>query len=583
MLSIFRQKTAKSTAELEVELNATYAFDAITEAGAHLEPVSGPGLQGLQNLGNSCYINSVVQMLLSGTVPELASRYGTTANGSVTEQPLLKVPPTEAPTDILCQTAKLSCALTSGAFSTPEPIAEVTDEGSLCNDPKYRIPPRMFKHVIGKDHVDFCTGQQQDAAQFLQYFLEKIDRAEHGSGGRLVNKADADAPLPNTSGLFSYKTTSRLVCAQDGKVKYKDNQPETVLSLRVPMEKGEIVIKAAGSSGFEPEEKKLKAEEEVPTVTFQDCVDTWTAPHSIDGMRWSHLNNATSSATEESKFANFPRYIIAQIQRYELGPDWTPRKLEVNVDVPDEFDFSSLKSTGPQDDEDIVPEEPEGRGDGDAVTSQPQVSIDEGAVAQLMDMGFGMNGCIRALNAVGGSNVELAMNWIFEHNSDPDFNDPLPEAGASSNTSGNDGDDEGMVTSLVQNLGCFTSDQVRAALRECNGAADRAADWLFSHMDDLDGAIAQLQNSNNDSSAEPSSSPSIPLEDGPGKYKLIGLVSHIGKNTGSGHYVAHLLKNEKWVIFNDEKVALSEHPPIPHAYLYLFQRMDTIGSPNSSY
>ena len=50
------QKTVKSTAELEVELNANYAFDAITEAGATLKPVSGPGLQGLQNLGNSCYM-----------------------------------------------------------------------------------------------------------------------------------------------------------------------------------------------------------------------------------------------------------------------------------------------------------------------------------------------------------------------------------------------------------------------------------------------------------------------------------------------------------------------------------------------
>ena len=50
------QKTVKSTAELEVELNANYAFDAITEAGASLKPMSGPGLQGLQNLGNSCYM-----------------------------------------------------------------------------------------------------------------------------------------------------------------------------------------------------------------------------------------------------------------------------------------------------------------------------------------------------------------------------------------------------------------------------------------------------------------------------------------------------------------------------------------------
>ena len=53
------QKTVKSTAELEVELNATYAFDAITESGSSLVPVSGPGLQGLQNLGE-CFIVGIV-------------------------------------------------------------------------------------------------------------------------------------------------------------------------------------------------------------------------------------------------------------------------------------------------------------------------------------------------------------------------------------------------------------------------------------------------------------------------------------------------------------------------------------------
>jgi len=66
---------------------------------------------------------------------------------------------------------------------------------------------------------------------------------------------------------------------------------------------------------------------------------------------------------------------------------------------------------------------------------------------------------------------------------DPDFNDPMPEAGAAPAGGSNDsGVDEGVVMSLVESLGCFTPDHVRAALKETSGAADRAADWLFSHM-----------------------------------------------------------------------------------------------------
>lgn len=50
-------KTVKSMAELQLELNKCHDFSAITEAGAKLQPVSGPRLTGLVNLGNSCYMN----------------------------------------------------------------------------------------------------------------------------------------------------------------------------------------------------------------------------------------------------------------------------------------------------------------------------------------------------------------------------------------------------------------------------------------------------------------------------------------------------------------------------------------------
>lgn len=65
-----------------------------------------------------------------------------------------------------------------------------------------------------------------------------------------------------------------------------------------------------------------------------------------------------------------------------------------------------------------------------------------------------------------------------------------------------------------------------------------------------------------------------PLEDGPGRYTLVGFVSHMGANTACGHYVCHLLKEGKWVIYNDEKVAVSEHPPVDLGYMYLYKRSD---------
>lgn len=50
----------------------------------------------------------------------------------------------------------------------------------------------------------------------------------------------------------------------------------------------------------------------------------------------------------------------------------------------------------------------------------------------------------------------------------------------------------------------------------------------------------------------------------------------MGTSTQSGHYVAHIMKEGRWVLFNDNKVAISEEPPIRMGYLYFYRRMDVV-------
>lgn len=68
------EKTEKSMIELELELNQkSNEWSALQESGCKLKPVYGPGYTGMVNLGNSCYLNSVMQTLF--TVPDFVSKY----------------------------------------------------------------------------------------------------------------------------------------------------------------------------------------------------------------------------------------------------------------------------------------------------------------------------------------------------------------------------------------------------------------------------------------------------------------------------------------------------------------------------
>lgn len=92
----------------------------------------------------------------------------------------------------------------------------------------------------------------------------------------------------------------------------------------------------------------------------------------------------------------------------------------------------------------------------------------------------------------------MAMNWVLEHMGDADFNDPLPAAGtgavpAASAPAGAGGtpaaDPEALM--MLSSLG-FTERQAQAALKATGGDAARGADWLFSHTDNLDAAVAEV-------------------------------------------------------------------------------------------
>ena len=225
-------KTDTTMAEMEIDQNLSYEFKRLQESGKALQPVHGPGYRappfpppphpalqkdqrqprmsslwasgrytGLQNLGNSCYLASVVQVLFS--LPPFIDAY--VANGAR----ILDAPPADPTADLTVQLAKIGTGLLSGRYSTyaapsfaapsfaAQPSSDPVTPGLTgAARPRTRsgdvtdpdgIPPRSLKALVGQGHPEFSTMRQQDGT------ISRPQPSPHAACHALTNPGSASS------------------------------------------------------------------------------------------------------------------------------------------------------------------------------------------------------------------------------------------------------------------------------------------------------------------------------------------------------------------------------------------------------
>lgn len=542
-----QKKTEKTITEMNLSLQLNLTLSKTIEEGKVLTPLYGPGFTGLENIGNSCYMNSIIQILFN--LQPFKERY---FNNALEH---LNICTRDSSDCFLCQMSKISYGLHSGIYSQKKTkILPLTEEKKEGETEEYQdgIRPSSFKLYFGKGNHDFSSNKQQDAFEYLGYLLEKMRKNE-----KKYRKFD---PMQ----LFEFDLEERMECNDCHIVKYK-NTRSWFLSFSVDdweKKKEEIA--------------QYSMDEALKKFLSQEVVEL-NCPECKKKVSW----------TKTQRILNYPQYLIIMLQRFVF--DKNPVKLEVSFEpTVNNLDIKILSQSQKKENEKILDLSKEKDFEKEESEKEKQ-KLEEKEEFEEQDIQFNQND-IDYLLQCGVTEIgakwslylcnhdrEQALCFYCENSENPDYKKPLPKIKVKKGK--NDLDMTGVklesLSTLIE-MG-FERRQAIAALKRTFGNIEEAINLIYIEPDigkESKEEKMDIEDKKEDKKIELEEDNKIINEGNGSIYDLYGFITHLGKNTEQGHYVAHIKQEgNKWTYFNDNKVALWESPPIKKGYIFFYRNI----------
>ncbi|KAM9201524.1 ubiquitin carboxyl-terminal hydrolase 50 isoform 1-T1 [Dugong dugon] len=259
-------------------------YDTIPVSEADENQPHFQGVTGLRNLGNTCYMNAILQSLCSiSPLVEyfLSGKYITAL--------------------------QKSCGEVATAFAYL--MTDMWLGDSDC------VSPEIFRSALGNLYPAFMKKTQQDAQEFLIYVLNELHEAlkkyhrrsyEKGSTQRCCRKVTAKESSIITR-LFEGQLSYRIICLQCENCTYK-NEVFTVLSLPIPSEY---------------------------QCSLQDCLQCF---FQQDTLTWNNQIHCSFCGTKQetavrASISKAPKIIIFHLKRFDIQGTMK-RKLRTDIHYP---------------------------------------------------------------------------------------------------------------------------------------------------------------------------------------------------------------------------------------------------------
>ncbi|MEL6816548.1 MAG: ubiquitin carboxyl-terminal hydrolase family protein [Cyanobacteria bacterium J06598_3] len=271
--------------------------------------LSGPTLTGLKNLGNTCYLNSVVQC--------------------VSNTPSFK--------EFFLGDAYQQYINYDSELSHGEAAQELAAAVKAIWSGQYRtVALYDLKDVMGRCHFPFRGSAQQDAHEFLIYLLDFLHED--------LNKVPRKKPVKEQENDNTSDQHASQVAWDD----FKSNNCSFVLNLFWGQMKSTLHCSHCGKESVKWEafsHLSVPMPESSSKCSLQECLHLHMARERVEGWR-CHRCKCSMGATKALDLWHLPPILVIHIQRFYNDGRW--RKKQSIVDFPLENLDMSPYVTNPQ-------------------------------------------------------------------------------------------------------------------------------------------------------------------------------------------------------------------------------------------
>ena len=302
----------------------------------YLQPVHGPsssGVSGLKNMGNSCYLASIIQCLAAAPLFSDFYLYSAYKDQIYRRQKLLF----EAGKFAIYRTLVIltivfffsSTGYSPENYKQPLMTIEMARMVKAMLSGRFRsLVPKGIKQVVGYRKPEFANSRQHDAQEFLAQLLDGLHE-EMNCGENSITKRTVDneeeAPKNENEAWKQYLTFERslivdlfhfqlkvtLTCLECKKQTHK-YEAFCYLTLPVPEGKGRL--------------------------TTQDCLGSFFYPEFIDGYRCSNCKKPRN-VSRKFDVVRAPSLLIIHLNRFENFGEWRSKKTDPIQFQTDDFRF----------------------------------------------------------------------------------------------------------------------------------------------------------------------------------------------------------------------------------------------------